>query len=287
MLTRPATAHEAIGRLGELRRRQGRIDEAEALFDQTDPNPMGLLGRARLAIERADLPAPRTSWHDSYAGFQRGSRRAMRGPGDADRGQPAEQRPRSGNEGTRRDRSCGSDHGDASPPCSGRPLSRSPFSSHRGEWEAARTALEDAVILYQRAGAPFEVAQARVDLGCALDRLGRGPAARRELRLAHDAFRELGAEASRPLALWKCSAVSTPKYRHPRLRAKRVSAAAKPKSCGSSRRAKQPGDRRRPRAQRPHRRAAHLHHLREAGPARPLRASLRCRLRGPGLRTNT
>jgi hypothetical protein len=44
LTTRPATGHEALGRLGELRRRQGRIEEAEVLFARTEPNPMGLLG---------------------------------------------------------------------------------------------------------------------------------------------------------------------------------------------------------------------------------------------------
>jgi len=51
--TRPATG-EALVRLAELRRRQGRLEEAASLFDRTPPRGLGLLGRAELAFDRGD-----------------------------------------------------------------------------------------------------------------------------------------------------------------------------------------------------------------------------------------
>ena len=56
---RPAWALTVFERLGELRRRQGRLDEAAALFERSQPNPGGILGTARLALDRGDLETAR------------------------------------------------------------------------------------------------------------------------------------------------------------------------------------------------------------------------------------
>ena len=53
-LRRPALAASAIARLGELRRRQGRADEAAALFAEAPAHPLSLLGRAELALDGGD-----------------------------------------------------------------------------------------------------------------------------------------------------------------------------------------------------------------------------------------
>ena len=62
--TFPAMAAEGIARLAELRRRQGRIEEAHALLDRLDTHPLralgsklALLGRAALALDRGDPTA--------------------------------------------------------------------------------------------------------------------------------------------------------------------------------------------------------------------------------------
>ena len=62
--TFPAMAAEGIARLAELRRRQGRIEEAHALLDRLDAQPLralgsklALLGRAALALDRGDPTA--------------------------------------------------------------------------------------------------------------------------------------------------------------------------------------------------------------------------------------
>jgi LuxR family transcriptional regulator, maltose regulon positive regulatory protein len=51
---RPALAAEAIVRLAELRRRQGRYDEAEALFTEAEGHPQATLGMGALALDRND-----------------------------------------------------------------------------------------------------------------------------------------------------------------------------------------------------------------------------------------
>ena len=52
--SRPAMKSDALVRLAELRRRQGRIAEAAALLEQVPPHGSGLLERARLALDCED-----------------------------------------------------------------------------------------------------------------------------------------------------------------------------------------------------------------------------------------
>ena len=54
MATRPGWAGEGIARLADLRRRQGRLDDATALLAQVPAHPHGLLCQAELALERDD-----------------------------------------------------------------------------------------------------------------------------------------------------------------------------------------------------------------------------------------
>jgi tetratricopeptide (TPR) repeat protein len=55
--SRPAMTGDALVRLGELRRRQGRLVEAAQLFDQAGSHGLAWLGRAELAFDRGDLRA--------------------------------------------------------------------------------------------------------------------------------------------------------------------------------------------------------------------------------------
>ena len=52
---RPVVLPAAFARLGELRRRQGRTDEAVALFEQSGSHPLALLGGAWVDIEQGNL----------------------------------------------------------------------------------------------------------------------------------------------------------------------------------------------------------------------------------------
>src|SRR4029078_8023137 len=53
--SRPPMVGDAIARLGELRRRQGRLGEAAELFARSEAHTISLLGRAAMALDR-DTP---------------------------------------------------------------------------------------------------------------------------------------------------------------------------------------------------------------------------------------
>ncbi len=55
--SRPAMVGEGTVRLGELRRRQGRLDEAMALFEGGGSHPLASLGRASVTFDRGDFNA--------------------------------------------------------------------------------------------------------------------------------------------------------------------------------------------------------------------------------------
>ena len=52
--SRPPFAHEVMVRLADLRRRQGRIEEAERLFREAESHPMAAVGMAELSLDRND-----------------------------------------------------------------------------------------------------------------------------------------------------------------------------------------------------------------------------------------
>ncbi len=52
--TRPPFAHEGTVRLADLRRRQGRIEEAVRLFMEAESHPMAAVGLAELSLDRDD-----------------------------------------------------------------------------------------------------------------------------------------------------------------------------------------------------------------------------------------
>ena len=52
---RPAMTGEGLVRLGELRRRQGRLDDAMALFERCGSHPLASLGRAIITFDRGDF----------------------------------------------------------------------------------------------------------------------------------------------------------------------------------------------------------------------------------------
>lgn len=59
--TRRVTRLEAVVQLGELRRRQGRLDEAAALFAQAEFEPLAIVGRARLQLAHGNADAARVT----------------------------------------------------------------------------------------------------------------------------------------------------------------------------------------------------------------------------------
>lgn len=65
---------EAVVQLGELRRRQGRFDEAEALFAQAELHPSAIAGRARIHMSGGEYAVAWTSIRGLLEGLPKDSR---------------------------------------------------------------------------------------------------------------------------------------------------------------------------------------------------------------------
>jgi hypothetical protein len=63
--SRPPMVGDALARLGELRRRQGRREDADELFARTETHSLSLLGRAALALDR-EQPSEAVELADRY-----------------------------------------------------------------------------------------------------------------------------------------------------------------------------------------------------------------------------
>jgi ATP/maltotriose-dependent transcriptional regulator MalT len=192
--SRPAMAGEALVRLAELRRRQGRLVEAAALFDQAEPHGMALLGRAELAFDRGDLRAaaeqaerylrhvPTQNRTDRASALEL-LVRALTGMSEWDRAKTA----------------LAELSGIAMlvatiPLRATASFAKGYVALGEGKPDAARQHLEDAVDLFLQSGAPFEVARARIELARALGALDRIDAATEEARRASNILSELKAE---------------------------------------------------------------------------------------------
>ena len=192
--SRPAMTADGVVRLAELRRRQGRLVEASALFEQAEPHPLAALGRAELAFDRDDVRAAaeaaerylrRVPLHNrtdrvvaldllvralAAAGDSAGARTAL-----------AELQAIATVVGTLPLRAAAS-------------LAAGYVALGAGDAGGARRDLEDAVDLFLQSGAPYELARARIALGRALGLLGRMDAAHDEAQRAVDLLNELHAE---------------------------------------------------------------------------------------------
>jgi LuxR family transcriptional regulator, maltose regulon positive regulatory protein len=199
---RPGMTVDGLARLGELRRRQGRLDEAEALFERSAGHPVASLGRAALALDRGE-PRAATELAERHLRrlptknrMERAAAlelliRALSGPEAANfsRARTALEEL----QGIAAD-------AQTSPLLASVSVSRGLVALADGDLDSARRDLEDAVDLYERSGAPFEVARARLDLARVLARLGRRDAAIHELDRALERLRALGAQHEVSLA---------------------------------------------------------------------------------------
>jgi hypothetical protein len=70
-ICRPGMTTDGLARLGELRRRQGRFDEAVVLFDRSSTHPIATLGRAAMALDAGDPRHASSSRNVSCAGCRR------------------------------------------------------------------------------------------------------------------------------------------------------------------------------------------------------------------------
>jgi len=191
---RPGDGADALARLAELRRRQGRAGEASALLEQAEHHPVAILCRGALALEDGDAAAAA----DGAARYLRlmGETSTERAPGlellveaNVAAGRVAEAAAAAAELRAIADRAGTEPLLGAARHAEGCALAAA------GNPDGAREAFEDALALLGRAGLPFEEARARAGLARALRSLGRGEAARAELERAAADLAALGAAA--------------------------------------------------------------------------------------------
>jgi len=190
---RPGTVTQPLARLGQLRLRQGRLDEAAALFVQAGSQPLARLGLIALALERsaaADAAAdaerflaqPDSREPNLRAAALELAVRSHARRGDADRARHAAEELRQ-----------------VALTVATTPLSAAVAAVDGivrrlvADMAGAVSSWEQAVALYEECGAPFEAARARFDLAEALAAADQQAAAGREARAAADIFEGLGA----------------------------------------------------------------------------------------------
>jgi DNA-binding CsgD family transcriptional regulator len=191
---RPGEGEGALARLAELRRRQGRRNEAAALIRRVRHHPLAVLCEGALALDR-DAPAEAAGCAARFlrlidaAAIERAAGLELLAEAQACAGR-ADEADAAARELSEIAATAGTD-----PLVGAARRAEGLARVAAGDLEAARESFEDAVDVLGRAGLPFEAARARVDLAGALRALGREAAAREELERAHGAFSELGAAA--------------------------------------------------------------------------------------------
>ncbi|HEY1902687.1 MAG TPA: LuxR C-terminal-related transcriptional regulator [Terracidiphilus sp.] len=207
--SRPAMTGDALVRLAELRRRQGRLAEATALVDQVPPRGAGLLERAELAFDCGDYRAaseraeqylrhvPKSNCTDRASGLEI-LLRALAALEDWERAKHAlvELSGIAAQVATFPLRAADS-------------FASGCVAMGEDKPDAARRFFEDAVDLYLRSGAPFEVGRARIELARALGKVGQIDAALEEARRAIILLSELKAELESARAQSVLDALST------------------------------------------------------------------------------
>jgi LuxR family transcriptional regulator, maltose regulon positive regulatory protein len=196
---RPPAAGDALVRLGELRRRQGRLDEAEKLFTRCEGHVLTPLYRGVGALD-AGRPDESAELADRYLRRfpDRGRAERWAGLELAARAQTAL--------GNRNAATAAIDElREIAARVDTRPVRAAVLSlegtlaAASGEHDQARRWFEDALDVLVASEAPPEAARTRLELAATLHALGREPAARREIEVALATCQTLGAavEASR------------------------------------------------------------------------------------------
>ena len=194
LASRSGEAMDALARLAELRRRQGRTEEALALAARAEHHPVAILTRAAIALDEGDAAAAA----DGAARYLRqiGAAKTERVAGLevlAEAYAAAGRAPEA--LAVARELRAIAELAGTDPLLGAARRAEGAAQLAAGNLEDAREAFEDAVALLGRAGLPFEAARARGALGDALHELGREDAARRELDRARAQFAALGAAA--------------------------------------------------------------------------------------------
>lgn len=196
---------EALVRLAELRRRQGRLDEAVELLRRAGRHPLALLGRAEIALDTGRLAdaeelverflrhLPEASWIQRAPALELLVRiTALSGKRDRAAAALADLQ--------------GISEAARSPPLRAATcFSAAMMAVSSGDYERARASLEDAAVLFDHSRTPYESARARLELAAVLVSLDRLDRAGEEAGLAYVALKHLGASfsAARAAALLK------------------------------------------------------------------------------------
>ena len=191
--TRPGLRQDALVGLAELRRLQGRFEESATLLDEIEGHPASILQRAALALERSE-PAmavqlaqrilrrlPQSNRTDRFAALDVAVRAQIA------LGQRKEFRA------SLEKLAAIADTFATEPMKASALAAEGLVASAEGEHDHARNAFEDAIELFARAGAAFEVARCRVELGRVLGAADERQKADAEIREALSAFERLGA----------------------------------------------------------------------------------------------
>jgi LuxR family transcriptional regulator, maltose regulon positive regulatory protein len=186
---------DALVRLAELRRRQGRFEDAEELLARSEGHSLALLCRAALALDRgrteesAELAErflrrfPDPSRVERCAGLEIAARAYARLDDDDRAGAALDQLRQLASRAP-------------TPPLRAAVLApEGAVAAAREEQDAARRSFEDALDVLVAMDAPFETARVRLDLAATLAAKRRRQAARREIEAALAALQKLGAEA--------------------------------------------------------------------------------------------
>ena len=193
-MTRPAWVGGPLVGLAELRRRQGRPADAARLLDQAGGSSKAHLCRARLALdegktlqavellERLLRQLPLDNALDRAPALELlVHARAARGELEEAGAACEALREVQLQVGTAPLGACAD-------------VAEGVLACACGDHDRARTLLEDAVDVFERGGAPFEAARARLELATCLMALGRVEVAEREATAALERLVELGAE---------------------------------------------------------------------------------------------
>jgi DNA-binding NarL/FixJ family response regulator len=197
--SRPAYVGGMLAGLAELRRRQGRLDDAQRLLDQVG-KASALTCRSRLALDRGDAeqamelaeralrqtPAHMTV-HRAPALEALIAAAAHRG--DVQRASAALTALKKLARVV-----------ETTPLRAAVDLAEGTIAAAAGDQERARRRLEDAVDAFERSGAPFEAAQVRLELAKSLTPLGRAAEAAQEMQTSLECLRKLGADVDARLA---------------------------------------------------------------------------------------
>ena len=193
-------AGEAFVGLAELRRRQGRIDEARRMFAEVEHRPDGRLGCSRVAFDHGEYrtAADHAEQYLRQVGEEARTRRvaglevqvrAFAALGDGDRAQHALD-----------ELTVIASDMDSEPLRASALAADGVIAAGAGDLARARRALEDAVTLYARSGMPYECAWTRLELARVLVVSGRNDDASKETARATATLEQLGVVSKPPAA---------------------------------------------------------------------------------------